>query len=177
MVPNKKLDNCIKNIANGDKEALSFLYKETKSAIYGYVLSILKNKALAEEVLQDVYIKIYENAYLYKSHEKPLAWMFTIAKNISLMKLRKEKNHADVDDLKEILGEVKDNVDDNLFLSYLFSHVSEEERTVVILHAVSGFKHHEIANIMDLPLGTVLSKYKRTIKKLKDIGKEDNYVK
>ena len=177
MVPNKILDNCIKDIANGNKEALSTLYNETKSAVYGYILSILKNRSLAEEAIQDTYIKVYENAYLYKSKDKPLAWIFTIAKNISLMKIRKEKTHADIDDISEILISSKDNVDDNLFLSYLFSHVSDEERTIILLHAVSGFKHHEIARIMEMPLGTVLSKYKRTIKKLKSIAKEDNYDK
>ena len=63
------------------------------------------------------------------------------------------------------------------FLSYLFSNVTEEERTIVILHVVGGLKHHEIAKMMDIPLGTVLSKYKRTINKLKNIAKEDSHVK
>ena len=177
MVPNKILDNLIKNIASGNKEALSSLYNATKTSVYGYILSILKNKHLAEETLQDTYVKIWENAYLYKSKEKPLAWIFTIARNISLMKIRKEKNHIDVDDLKDVLSVSKTNIDDRLFLSYLFSNVTEEERTIVILHVVGGLKHHEIAKMMNIPLGTVLSKYKRTINKLKNIAKEDSYVK
>ena len=61
------------------------------------------------------------------------------------MKIRKEKNHSDIDDLKEVLKVNKTNIDDRLFLSYLFSNVSDEERDIVILHAVSGFKHNEIA--------------------------------
>ena len=175
MVPNKVLDNYLKEIANGNKDALSSLYNDTKVAIYGYILSILKNKTLAEEAIQDTYIKIWENSYLYKSNKKPLAWIFTIAKNISLMKIRKEKNHTDIDDLKEILSSSKTNIDDKLFLSYLFSNVSDEERNIVILHVVSGFKHTEISKMLDLPLGTVLSKYKRTLNKLKNIAKEDIY--
>lgn len=174
MAPNKVLDNYLKEIANGNKDSLALLYEETKDAIYGYSLSILKNKSLAEDVLQDTYIKIYENAYLYKPNGKPLAWIFTIAKNNCLMKIRQNKNHTDIDDLKNILSS-KDNIDNRLFLSYLFKHVSDEERTIVILHALSGFKHHEIAKLMDIPLGTVLSKYKRTISKLKKIAKEDSY--
>ena len=175
MVPNKILDKFLKEIANGNKKALESLYNETKTAVYGYILSILKNKSLAEEALQDTYIKIWENSYLYKKQDKPLAWIFTIAKNISLMKIRKEKNHFDIDDLKEVLKVNKTNIDDRLFLSYLFSNVSDEERDIIVLHAVSGFKHKEIAKMMDIPLGTVLSKYKRTICKLKNIAKEDGY--
>ena len=91
------------------------------------------------------------------------------------MKIRKEKNHSDIDDLKEILTINKTNIDDRLFLSYLFSNVSDEERNIVILHVISGFKHKEISQMLDIPLGTVLSKYKRTISKLKNIAKEDSY--
>lgn len=174
MVPNKILDKLLKEIANGSKDALTSLYNQTKTSLYGYILSILKNKTLSEEALQDTYIKIWENSYLYKSNDKPLAWIYTIAKNTSLMKIRKEKNHTDIDDLKDILGN-KTNIDDKLFLSYLFSNVSDEERNIVILHIVSGFKHKEIAKMLDIPLGTVLSKYKRTIEKLKNIAKEDSY--
>ena len=177
MVPNIILDNYLKEIENGNKEALSSLYTDTKTAVYGYILSILKNKHLAEEALHDTYVKIWESSYLYKSNNKPLAWIFTIAKNISLMKIRKEKNHSDIDDLNEVLNSKETNIDDRLFLSYLFSKVSDEERTIVILHVVSGFKHHEIAKILDIPLGTVLSKYKRTMEKLRNIDKEDSYEK
>ncbi len=174
MAPNKVLDNYLKEIANGNKDSLALLYEKTKDAVYGYSLSILKSKSLAEDVLQDTYIKIYENAYLYKPSGKPLAWIFTIAKNNCLMIIRQNKNHTDIDDLKDILCN-RDNIDNKLFLSYLFKHVQDEERTIVILHALSGFKHHEIAKLMSIPLGTVLSKYKRTISKLKKIAKEDSY--
>ena len=75
LVPNKTLDKYLYSIQKGDKDALSRLYIETKSSVYAYALSLLKNKALAEEVLQDTYIKIYENANLYTSKNKPLAWI------------------------------------------------------------------------------------------------------
>lgn len=173
LVPNKKLDHDLKDIANGNKEALSHFYSETKTAVYGYILSILKNKSLAEDVLQDTYIKIWENAYLYQSKEKPMAWVFTIAKNASLMKIRKEKKHSDIEDLNSVIDTSQVNIDDRLFLSYLFENVSEEERNIVILHAVSGFRYREIAKMLNIPLGTILSKYNRTIKKIKEIAKKE----
>ena len=143
------LEKHMANIALGDKEALADLYKLTKSAVYGFALSILKNTHEAEDVLQEVYIKVYENALSYKSNEKPLSWILTITKNLSLMKIRKNKNHMDVDELKEILAD--------------------------ILHSVSGLKHREIAKMLELPLATVLSKYNRAIKKIKrKMGEEKN---
>lgn len=177
MVPNKTLDKYLYSIQKGDKDALSRLYIETKSSVYAYALSLLKNKALAEEVLQDTYIKIYENANLYTSKNKPLAWILTITKNSSLQKLKREKDNIDIDLFKEVIGNNKDTLDNKLFLSYLFDNVSDEEREIVLLHAVAGFKHHEIASFLNLPLGTVLSKYKRTLNKLKAKYKEDTYEK
>lgn len=174
MVPNKLLESYLIMIQKGNKDALAKLYYETKSSVYAYALSILKNKYLAEEVLQDTYIKIFENAYLYKTKDKPLAWILTITKNNALMKLRKEKNNVDIDLFQDVIGK-KDNLDNKLFLSYLFDNVTDEEREIILLHAISGFKHKEIAKFLNLPLGTVLSKYKRTIKKLNDLVKEEYY--
>ena len=174
MTSNNILDSYLKRISYKDKDALVSLYMETKTSVYAYALSILKNKSLAEEVMQEVYIKIYENAYLYNSKDKPLSWILTIVKNTSLMKLRKEKVTEDIDLFKEKIGK-KDNINSKLFLSYLFDKISKEERDIIILHIVSGFKFKEISTFLNIPLGTVLSKYKRSLSKLKSVAKEDMY--
>ena len=169
------LEKHMANIALGDKEALADLYKLTKSAVYGFALSILKNTHEAEDVLQDVYIKVYENANIYQANGKPLAWMITITKNLALMKIRKKKNHKDVDELKEVLTDNKGikDAENKLIIDTIFSSISDEERNILVLHSVSGLKHREIAKILGIPLTTVLSKYNRTIKKIKrKLGEE-----
>ena len=169
------IEKLIKNVGEGDKEALSALYEHTKTAVYGFSLSILKNTHEAEDVLQEVYIKIYESASVYQSKGNPLAWILTITKNLSLMKLRKNKNHKDVDELKEILADNTntDIAENKMLLSSVFEHISDEERNILMLHAVSGFKHREIAKMLEIPLATVLSKYSRAIKKIKErMGEE-----
>lgn len=171
MGPNKKLDQYLKKIAKGDKDALKHIYYETNDSVYFYALSILKNKDDAKDVMQETYINIFNNIDSYKSKSKPLAWILTITKNNALMHLRKSKREVNLEDYENIF-EKKDNVDTKLFLSYLFEHIEEDERHIVLLHAVSGFKHREISKLLNIPLGTVLSKYKRTIKKLKEIGKD-----
>ncbi|MBQ9625354.1 MAG: RNA polymerase sigma factor [Clostridia bacterium] len=172
MVPNTTLDKWLEEISKGDQSALESLYNETRDALYAYSLSITHNKVLAEDALQDTYIAVFEKADTYQKRNKPLAWLFTIAKNVSLSKLRKNKEHINIDDLSEILGAKEGNIEDRLFLSYLFKHVSQDERDICILHSVAGFKHREIARFMEMPLGTVLAKYRRTMKKLKEIAKE-----
>ena len=85
------------------------------------------------------------------------------------MKLRKNRNHVDLNELHEILADHKEinNAENKILLASVFEHISDEERNILILHAVSGFKHREIANLLEIPLTTVLSKYNRTIKKIK----------
>lgn len=92
-IDNSFLEEEIAMIALGNKDALSNIYYNTKHIVYGFSLSILKNIHEAEDILQEVFIKIYENADSYQANGKPLAWILTITKNLSLMKLRKKKHH------------------------------------------------------------------------------------
>lgn len=129
----------------------------------------------AEDVLHDVYIKIVENAHTYQDNGKPMAWIFTITKNLSLMRLRKTKHHVDINEIIEILpskceGDILEN---RQLVTAAFSYITDEERNILMLHAVAGYKNHEIAKLLDLPLSTVLSKYHRAIKKIKKYMSEE----
>ncbi len=165
------LDEYIKKIACNDSEALAALYQKTSVSVYSYALSILKNVHDAEDVLHDCYLAIHSAAVNYKSDGKPMAWIITIAKNLCLMKLRERKKSAETENdsffIDAHYNESVMSSEDSLILSECMNELSAEERQIVTLHAVSGFKHREIAQIMDMALPTVLSKYNRALKKLK----------
>lgn len=72
----QRLDLLLRKTAEGDREAFGILYEETRDAVYALLLSILKNTHDAEDLSQDCYIKVFQNAALYQSHGKPLAWIF-----------------------------------------------------------------------------------------------------
>ena len=173
------LEKYIKDISFGNKDSLSDLYNVTKTSVYGFALSILKDLHEAEDVFQEVYIKIYENASFYQANGKPLAWILTITKNLALMRLRKKRNHMDLAELNEILADNKgvNDTETQMLISTVFEYISDEERNILILHSVSGFKHREIAKMLGIPLATVLSKYNRAIKKIKKRMGEDIYEK
>ena len=165
-------------IAQGERDAFEELYHLTDSAVYAYALSILKNEQSAKDVMQDTYLKIRSAAHLYRPMGKPMAWIFTIVRNLSLMKLRQQKRSGEVD------GETVENMltfshiedhEDRLVLRTVLNLLSEEERQIVVLHAVSGMKHNEIAQMLGLGLSTVLSKYNRALKKLKKHLTEGGY--
>lgn len=172
-------EKLLKQVGLGDKEAFHQLYLNTDKTIYSFILSILKNPQDAEEVMQETYLKVWTSAASYQSQGKPLAWMFTIARNLCYMKFREQKRMADVglDDLNgEETGELcipLENMTDAMVLRAALEILKEDERQIVLLHASAGLKHREIAEALNLPLATVLSKYNRAMKKLKQYLREE----
>ena len=126
--------------------------------------------------MQDTYVKVCLNASQYQAQGKPMAWILTIARNLSLMRIRSQKRIADIPDYEwdAIADENSEfRSEDRMVLKAALDKVSKEESQIVVLHAVAGLKHREIAEMMDMPLATVLSKYNRAIKKLAKIIEEE----
>ena len=173
----QKIEYLLRRISVGDNSALGSLYELVKNDIYAYALSKMKNPADAEDVLHDVFVKIYKYAAKYHAQGKPMAWIMTITVNVAHrhreLKSRHVSYNEKVGGLESSYNLLEDNTIRSDFVRCLMKALSEEEREIVVLHAVSGFKHREIADILDIPLSTVLSKYHRSIKKLKTVAKEE----
>ena len=165
----KQLDQWIAEIASGDTGALANLYQETSPSVYAYALSVLKNSHDAEDALHDCYLNIWTAASSYRSSGKPMAWIMTITKNLCRKQLRSRSRTERLpeEDWKNSLESTEMTADDKVVLRQCMETLSDIERQIVVLHAVSGFKHREIAAHLELPLATVLSKYHRAIKKMK----------
>lgn len=182
---NKKIlkvsDKLIKKVANYDASAFEDLYNQTSGAVFGLAMSILANQTDAEDIVQDTFISIYENAEKYKGNGKAMAWIFTIARNHSLMKIRErqKRNHINLDDVYDvgIENNIEQEIHNEKLVKLLLEVLKEDERQIVIMHAMSNIKHKDIAEIMGLPLSTVLSKYKRSLKKLKTEMEVNEYEK
>ncbi len=161
-------EDLLHRIAQGDMEALRCLYDIAGYAVFGFALSMLKNKQDAEDILQDTFLKIRSAAHLYQPRGTPMAWILTMTRNFCLMKLReKQKNQAIEEKMMEnTMLYVQDNTN-RVVLEAAFSILTDEERRIIMLHVLSGLKHREIAQILELPLSTVLSKNNRALKKLK----------
>ena len=169
-------DELILKIGNGDKYAFQTLYESVSDSVYGFVLSIIKNKYDAEDVLHETFIAVHRKAVDYVPKGKPMAWIFTIAKNAAYDKLNERKRIELLDEQRSIgeldFSEITD-IEDKLVIETLFKVLNDEEKQMVLLHAVGGVKHREIATVMNMPLNTELSKYHRAIKKLKTALEEE----
>jgi RNA polymerase sigma-70 factor (ECF subfamily) len=97
-----------------------------------------------------------------------MAWILTIAKNLCLKQLRSSSRMEALPEQWQNSPESAEmTAEDKVVLRQCMEALSDTERQILVLHAVSGFKHREIAACLELPLPTVLSKYHRAIKKMK----------
>lgn len=169
----------IQTMAQGDKAALEQLYQRTKAPIYAYLLSVLKNSHDAEDALQETYLGIHASAPSYRPNGQSKAWIYTIAKNQAMMIFRRKRSAESLEDQDEGSLEAPSgpSTEDKMILSAAMDTLTEEERQIVMLHAVSGFRFREIASFLNLPLSTVLSKHHRALKRLKQkLMSEEEHV-
>ena len=100
-----------------------------------------------------------------------MAWLLTIVRNLCLQKLRERQRQSDLPQeswepwLRDKEGMT---AEDKAVLAECMARLTDEERHIVVLHAVGGLRHRETAVLLGLPLSTVLSKYARALKKLKE---------
>jgi len=174
---NNIIENAIVGLANGDVDAMDILYSTIKTDVYAFALSKVYNKNDADDILQDTFVRIYENAKLYVPLGKPMAWVFTVELNI-INRYFQLKSRYDVLNDETIIHDIVDESNDSKnneiqdeYLIMLLESLDEFEREVISLHLVSDFKFREIAEMLNKPLSTILSKYNRAIKKMRKISK------
>lgn len=152
----------------GEQEAFRELYEIAYRPLYAFLLSLTQNSEDAMDLLQDTFVQIRGSCHLYKKQGKPMAWIMTIARNLFLMKCRKERQVYSYDEVENELGlEVIVNLENKLLLEKMFDILSDEERNVILMHDVIGLKNKEIAQVLEKPVGTILAKYNRAIRKLR----------
>ena len=165
-----ELQQLLIHIAGGEREALAELYRRTRAAVYGLALSYLKNAQDAQDLTQDVYVQVWDCAAQYRSTGSPMGWLLTVCRNLCLMRLRREERHAALSEEEWNAIPAQEcglDADERALLQGALASLSDEERRIVLLHAVTGMKHREIAALLELPLPTVLSKYHRALKKMR----------
>ncbi|MEG1993466.1 MAG: RNA polymerase sigma factor [Oscillospiraceae bacterium] len=174
---NALLEGYIIKTAQDDITAFEKLYNETKKIVFAYILSLNKDYFSAQDIMQDTFIKIKCHAKKYKPQGNPLGWILKIAKNEALMNFRIWKNETVVSDTEndKILNiSVDPDFENRVLLQNALKVLNKKQKQVLFLHAVSGFKHREIAAILDIPIGTALYNYNQAVKKLQIeiLGKE-----
>jgi RNA polymerase sigma-70 factor (ECF subfamily) len=169
----------VRRVATGDQSALAALYDATNRLIYSLVLRVLGDMSSAEEVLIDVYTQVWRQAASYDANRgAPLAWMATIARSRAIDRLRSGWQDQRRKEPLDVLGDTPTNAaspEESAAISERQKLVREalnlltfEQRQVIELAYYSGLSHSEIAEKLNQPLGTVKTRTRLGLMKLRE---------
>jgi RNA polymerase sigma-70 factor, ECF subfamily len=159
--------------SRGERAAFRALYEATAPKLFGVVLRITRSRPTAEEVLQETFIKIWQNAERFAPEMgQPMAWLTSIARNRAIDRIRSEKierNRAYDDDdiLAKLAAPSTGDPGMRQALATCLGKLDEESRDCVILAYCSGFSREEPAERFARPVGTIKTLLRRCLEQLR----------
>lgn len=155
-----KLDN---------KTSFEQLYQKYSSLVYGIAFSILKNKEDSEDVVQNVFSKLYKMNKEKLPSDKETSWLYTLSKNEAISLYRKKNENLVLDNMYEIEennNEIDESID-ILEFNRLISTLNEKEKQIISLKIISNLSFDEIAKLLGEPTGTIKWRYYKSLHSLK----------
>lgn len=170
----------LKKAIDGDTEAFELLISRHQKYIYNIALKYMKDPDDAYDISQEVLIKIFKNIEKFNMNSKFSTWIYRIAVNTCKDALRKKKEDViSINDEKSYVDAVEDNREAperklykkeiNQSIANALDELSVTYKEAIVLCDINGFSYQEIANILEIPVGTVRSRINRGRKKLRKI--------
>ncbi|WP_246013874.1 MULTISPECIES: sigma-70 family RNA polymerase sigma factor [Pseudidiomarina] len=185
--PEHAADLLAKIASEQSRAAFSELFRYFAPRLQAYATRQFGNEQTAMDLVQETMTNVWHKAHLFKPDRGSAAtWIFTIARNIRFDLLRKNKhrqNDLSADDLWPVLAEQNDSLDDDYALdndllmqqlAVYCEQLPKAQRTVIELIYVEGKSQQEVADALEIPLGTVKSRTRLALQKLKELIKHDD---
>ena len=158
-----------------NEKAFSYLYDNYSGALYGIVNSIVTDREIANDVLQNVFINIWRKIESYDAAKGRLfTWMLNIARNAAIDEVRSkgyrdsQKNQSFPENVDaNIGGAVSEPAFKDVGLRNLLSKLKSEWRVLVDLSYFQGYTHEEISKVLNIPLGTVKTRIRSALIELR----------
>ena len=159
--------------AGGDIEAFEKIYKAASAFVYTIALRIANNRDDAEDIMQEVFIKVYRNLAQFRFHSSFKTWVYRITVNTTVNACRaksKELRRRDeeIEDITDIgqypaqRGEtISENKDNEKHISSLLKILNPDQRVCIVLREIEGLSYKEIAEVLKVKINTVRSRLKR----------------
>ncbi|MEO0615143.1 MAG: sigma-70 family RNA polymerase sigma factor [Pseudomonadota bacterium] len=178
MTSSSDLDALLGRVAQSDRAAFRVLYEASASTLFAVLISILRQRDLAEDALQDVFVRVWNNADAWRpSRGAAMAWLTTLARNRAIDILRKRGRELPLSDeaaaaLPAENGDADPEVaaqwgSDTVRLRDCMKELSGEQRSSIRLAFLRGLSHSEVARATGAPIGTVKSWIRRGLAALK----------
>lgn len=172
-------EHLLRMVAKQDLHAYEVLYDKHAAAMFGLILRIVRDSTAAEELLQETFWQIWQNASQYEGTGAAAAWMFRIGRNRSLDELRRQKarprssEQVDIESAYRTTGANQPSAESEAEtllnrqqIQHALSALPEEQRVCLTLAYFEGLSHAQIGERLNLPMGTVKSRLRIGMEKL-----------
>ena len=168
-------EQLLTRMKNGDSSALEIFYDRHAPRILGMLVRMLPSRGDADDVLQEVFWQVWRRAEKYdKSRGKPITWLSIIARYQAIDWLRRYKSTVNTETSPELTSsdqpnEALEKAESAQLVKELLNKLPDEQKTAVCLSYYDGIGHQEIAARLEVPLGTVKTRIRLGMKKLKEL--------
>lgn len=174
-------DELIVLIRERNQKAFTYLYDNYHKALFGVINSIVNSQEEAEDVLQNTFVKIWNNFASYEEAKGRLyTWMLNIARNMAIDSTRskhekiKTKIQSTSDTVYQKNNLVADDTShESIGLKTILNDLKEEQKIIIDLAYFEGYTQEEISKKLNIPLGTVKTKVRQAILTLRDLTKKE----
>ncbi len=164
-------DALVQRLREQDEAALSDLYDKYSAALYGVILRIVKTEEIAEDVLQDTFVKIWSSFSQYDASKGRLfTWLINIARNSAIDKIRSRqyrvgsKTKPLEDSPVNHLQSSYDTRPDHIGVKEMVNKLNPDQRIIIDMMYFEGYSQSEVAEELDIPLGTVKTRTRTAMK-------------
>jgi RNA polymerase sigma factor (sigma-70 family) len=172
-----QLELLVEKFQQKDEKAFETLYNMYSDSMQGVIYNIVRDSDIAEEVMQDVFIKAWHNADSYSSKKgRFFTWILNIARNAAIDKTRskafkKSKQNLDSDFFVDILetSESLDNTTDAIGIKKFVDKLAEKCKAVIDLLYFKGYTQVEVSETLGMPIGTIKTRNRNCIKELRNM--------
>jgi RNA polymerase sigma-70 factor (ECF subfamily) len=174
-------DQLIARVASGDRRAFEQLYDRYASTVYGVALRMLGDREVAEDAVQEIFLRVWKRAGSFDRSRAFAPWLFGIAHNYGIDELRRRRARPQPvyeDDEHPVLSEIPDDIDvgeaavlsdQRRIVREALEQLPEEQRQALMLAYFGGLTQQEIATRLGNPLGTVKTRMRLGLQKLRSL--------
>lgn len=175
----KEFEACVRQIQAGEKEGLKCIYQAYAGLIYTVIYDMVRQREDAQDVASDFFIRLWERADTYRFGGKHRAWLLTIARNMAVDFLRKQKRELPVEEIgasEQKREDIAEEVVGNISFREAMDRLQISEREVLNMKILGQLTFREIAEVLEKPQGTVSWLYRQGIEKLRKYQREEQEV-
>lgn len=156
MSPHDEI-SLVRRAQNGDREALAALWDEITPKLFGYLLNMIQDRAAAEDILQNTWLKAMRALPRYKHRGARIhAWLFAIARNECREHWRRPHSSIPLDEKQhDTPSDAYSTVQEKLLIEQILSSLSEDDREILRLRYIADLSAHGIAQVLNINLVTV----------------------